>query len=175
MKKLIKVLIVLVATIICMSSFTSLVKTSTISSNNYVIPNEVKEKIKSETVGMEILQIARYCVALTADMLEFSKVNVGNKANCVGYSEICVSLCKYAYKINNKKITVKHVRGYVDLFGFNLCKVLSSIVPNNYKNFVKDHDFIEIITNRNIIYLDPSLYDIFGNMMIKVCPTTSSC
>lgn len=168
-----KILIIVVATIIIASSFTTLVKVSSVSESKYVIPKEIKEEIKNETVGMGIVQIAEYCVILTSDMLEFSKINSDNKANCVGYSKVCVALCKYAYKINNINVKVKHVRGYVDLFNLNLCKILSYIVPNNYKNFVKDHDFVEIITAEDSIYLDPSLYDLFGDMLLQVCPTTS--
>ena len=167
------ILIMVVATIIIASSFTTLVKTSSVSESEYVIPREIKEKIIYETVGMEIIQIDKYCVILTSNILEFSKINSGNKANCIGYSKVCVALCKYAYKINNINVKVKHVRGYVSLFSLNLCKILSYIVPNNYKNFVKDHDFVEIIADKDSIYLDPSLYDLFGNMFLKVCPTTS--
>ena len=44
-----------VATIIIASSFTTLVKTSSVSESEYVIPKEIKEKIKYETVGMGIV------------------------------------------------------------------------------------------------------------------------
>ena len=39
-------------------------------------------------------------------------------------------------------------------------EVLTMLMPNErWRNFVKDHDFMEIETGNSIIYVDPSLYD----------------
>ena len=37
-------------------------------------------------------------------------------------------------------------------------------MPQRYKGFVKDHDFVEIVWDGNkTIYVDPCLYDVIGN------------
>lgn len=162
MKKKLFVLLGLVLLVIGFCSFT-LVKTSDIDSS-YEIPQELKEKIRLETQGMEDVRIAKYCVKLTSNKLRFSEKNdiKNGLANCVGYARVCKSLCNYAYKVNNRNITVKHVRGYVSESSVNLCKVAQSLVPKRYKGFVKDHDFIEINFGNSYVYLDPSLYDLIG-------------
>lgn len=62
-------------------------------------------------------------------------------------------------------IKVYHARGYIEnSLGINLCTVFKAIVPQGYKNFVKDHDFIEICPAEGeyTYYLDPSIYDMLG-------------
>lgn len=151
------------------SSFT-LVKSYYIESS-YNIPKDIKNKIEIETKGMEEIEIARYCIKLTSQMLDFSETNnIDNKkANCVGYSKVCASLCNYAYNVNNMKIKVRHVRGKVLYYNLDVCNILKQVVPNKYKDFVKNHDFIELDIKSKYIYLDPTFYDIIGynNMTIK--------
>lgn len=151
------------------SSFT-LVKSYYIESS-YNIPEDIKNKIEIETKGMEEIEIAKYCIKLTSQMLDFSEINnIDNKkANCVGYSKVCTSLCNYAYNVNNMKIKVRHVRGKVLYYNLDVCNILKQVVPNKYKNFVKNHDFIELDIKSKYIYLDPTFYDIIGynNMTIK--------
>ena len=53
----------------------------------------------------------------------------------------------------------KPVVGYVTFCGLNLCKLLKSVVPEKYKSFVKDHDFVEIDLGERVRYFDASLYD----------------
>lgn len=151
---------------ISLSSSFTLVKTSTINSN-YKLSYNLKNKIENETKGMDEIRIARYGIKLTSDILDFSEKNNlrNNKANCVGYAMLCRSICEYAYRVNGLNTEVYHVRGYIEnSFGLNICELLKSIVPKSYKNFVKDHDFIEIhpINNNRIYYLDPTSYDVIG-------------
>ena len=63
------------------------------------------------------------------------------------------------------------LRGYVSLFSINLCAILRFISPSEYKDFVKDHDFVEIdFNNGKYIFVDPSIYDLTGSML-----TTQIC
>ena len=162
MKKTLFILIGVVLLLIVTCSF-DLVKTSNVSSS-YNISSEMKDRIKLETQGMENVRIAKYCIQLTSEMLEFSKKNdiQNGKANCIGYARVCKSLCEYAYKINNKNISVRHVRGYVTDYRVNLCKIMEFISPKELKEFVKDHDFIELDFGNSYIYLDPTSYDMIG-------------
>lgn len=162
MKKTLFILIGVVLLLIVTCSF-NLVKTSNVTSS-YNISSEIKDRIKLETQGMENIRIAKYCIQLTSEMLEFSKKNdiQNGKANCIGYARVCKSLCEYAYKINNKNISVRHVRGYVTDYRINLCKIMEFISPKELKEFVKDHDFIELDFGNSYIYLDPTSYDMIG-------------
>ena len=162
MKKALSILLGVVLLVIVTCSF-SLVKTSNVNSS-YNISSEMKDRIRVETQGMEDVRIAKYCVQLTSEILEFSKKNdiQKGKANCVGYARVCKSLCEYAYRINNRNISVRHVRGYVTDSGVNLCKVMEFISPKELKGFVKDHDFIELNFGNSYVYLDPTSYDMIG-------------
>lgn len=167
MKKIVVLLFIGLFLIITVSSSSfTLVKISTINSN-YELSYNLKNKIENETKGMDEIRIARYSVKLTASILNFAEKNdlKNSRANCVGYAMLCRAVCEYAYRINGFDTKVFHVRGYVESsYGFNICKLLKNIVPKNYENFVKDHDFIEInsINNNKIYYLDPTSYDIIG-------------
>lgn len=127
------------------------------------LSQSMKGKIQSETVGMNCNGIIRYSMNLTDELLTFTRYNdVHNgKANCIGYAQVGASICNYAMQGNGYKYKAKPVVGYVHLFGINLCKVGNIIAPKKYKNFIKDHDFVEIKIEDNTIYFDPSLYDYF--------------
>ena len=62
-------------------------------------------------------------------------------------------------KVNHLEYKSKTVVGYITFYGVNLCDVLNAIVPKEYKNFVKDHDFVELELDDKIILFDASLYD----------------
>ena len=67
------------------------------------------------------------------------------------------------------------MRGYVALYGVNLCKVLSYIFPKHI-NCVKDHDFVEVVGSHHTVYVDASMKDvIFTDLnMIKKANELSS-
>ena len=167
-KKLIFGIIFLISIISLCSSFT-LVKECYVESS-YNIPENIKSQIKVETQGMEDIRIAKYCVKLTAKMLDFSEVNniSKSKANCVGYATVCTALCNYAYNVNSINIKVKHVRGKVLYSNLDICNILKNIVPSKYKNFVKNHDFIELDVGNKYIFLDPTSFDIVGNYNMTI-------
>lgn len=132
----------------------------------YEISDSLKLKICQETANMSEIRIANYCLDLTKNILTFSKQNdlLNGKANCIGYSIVYKSICEYAYKVNKKNVKIKHIRGYIYFSGINLCRIAQILSPNEYKNFVKDHDFVQIILeNNNSFYIDPTLYDLINN------------
>lgn len=131
----------------------------------------MKVKVDTETKGMDIEQIIDYSMKLTASRLHFSIYNDINhgKANCVGYAQLCASICNKALAENGIHGKAKPVVGYIELNGINLCDVLKAIAPqDNYKNFVKDHDFVELVTDSRTYYFDPSIYDVLGMKCLKI-------
>ena len=172
-KKMKKLLLIVVILFIGFSiaGFThlGLVKEQIVSPRNYTLSDSIQNVIKESTQGMTEVSIAKYCVELTSEILDFSEHNnlSNNKANCVGYATVCKSICDYAYKVNNMNITVNHVRGYVtNDYNINLCKLLRNVVPTKYKNFVKDHDFVEIIYDSSVFYVDATHCEFTGNAII---------
>lgn len=150
-----------------MISSIRLIKESVVDSA-YSLPQELETRIELDTQGMDDSAITDYCLNLTLRKLDFSRYNdISNgNANCVGYAQFFKSVCKYAYRVNSRDVTVEHVRGYVSLWGVNLCNVAKALAPTKYKDFVKDHDFIEVTFGDHQYYLDPSLSDVLG---ITIC------
>lgn len=137
----------------------------------YMIPQSLKAKVEQDTRGMDIEQIIGYGLTLTASQLRFSRYNdidMG-RANCVGYAQLCASFCNEALAANGVNGHAKPVVGYIESNGINWCDVLNSVVPkDSYKNFVKDHDFVELVTDSRIYYFDPSIYDVLGKKCLKI-------
>ena len=136
-----------------------LVKTADRQYAGYPISEELRKRITEETKGFSNeKEIIEYSKLLTAELLEFSEQNnIGNgKANCIGYSK----LCNYGLITNKFKGRVKPVVGYVTWCGINLCNVVKMIVPKDYRNFVKDHDFVEWNAETHNAYFSPTIYDI---------------
>lgn len=135
-----------------------------------IIPKFQKEIIKNETRGMNRNQIIDYSVKLTARTLKFSskceKVTFKKESNahCVLYAKTLASICNYSFQINNINAEATPVVGYPTTFGVNICKLLSTCLSFNtkYKNFTKDHDFVEIISDSRIDYVDACAYDLLG-------------
>lgn len=44
-----------------------------------------------------------------------------------------------------------------------------SALTGKYKNFIKDHDFVRITSDKGRELVDPTFYDFFGN---DLCTTT---
>lgn len=137
----------------------------------YMLPQSLKAKVEQDTRGMDIEQIIDYSLTLTASRLLFSLYNdidMG-KANCVGYARLCASICNQALSANGVNGQAKPVVGYIEPIGINWCDVLKKVAPkNSYKNFVKDHDFVELVTESKTYYFDPSIYDALGKKCLKI-------
>ena len=68
----------------------------------------------------------------------------------------CRSL-NYAFSVNGIKGRAKPVVGYVYYNGMNLNEY-SSLLPEKWKNFTKDHDFAEVkLSDGKTIFVDPTL------------------
>lgn len=130
--------------------------------NDYTLNREWTEKIRKETSGLTQVQIMKYSIELTASYLQFSRYNNidSHKANCVGYAKLCASICNCALHENNLTGYAKPVVGYVSFNRINLCALLTFCLPDKWKPFVKDHDFVEFYFGDGIIYADPCLYDL---------------
>ena len=137
----------------------------------YILPQSLKAKVEQDTRGMDIEQIIDYSLTLTASRLRFSRYNDINlgRANCVGYARLCASICNQALSANRVNGHAKPVVGYIESNGINWCDVLNSVAPkDSYKNFVKDHDFVELVTESKTYYFDPSIYDVLGKKCLKI-------
>ena len=161
---------VVMLTLTVLTSFT-LIKTGN-RQKTCLLTQSKKVKVDAETKGMDVEQIIDYSLQLTASRLQFSVNNDINngKANCVGYSQLCAGICNQALATNGINGQAKAVVGYIESNRINWCDVLKAIFPKNYKNFVKDHDFVELVTESKTYYFDPSIYDVLG---LK-CPTIKS-
>ena len=155
--------------IVLLTSFT-LIKTGD-RQKTCKLTYSMKEKVNAETIGMDVEQIIDYSLNLTASRLRFSISNdfSNNKANCVGYARLCASICNQALSANGVNGHAKAVMGYIESNGINWCDVLKSIAPkDSYKNFVKDHDFVELVTDSRTYYFDPSIYDVLGKKCLTI-------
>jgi len=163
--------ILIVLSVIALSLFLTLlfgfklVKTKGRNDGDYHLSEEMKRTIRKDTNDLDYRQIIRYSLRLTGKRLEFSLKNdlAHNKANCIGYAQVCSSICNYAYSVNGIALRTKPVVGYVTLYGINLCPLLQAVVPNRYNGFVKDHDFVELVLDDRVLLFDASLYDYYIN------------
>ena len=160
---------ILLLCIVVYNSFT-LVKTSNRSYGDYALTKEMKEQIKAESCGMDFKEIVKYSRNKTCEYLRFTEKNAVSegKANCVGYAMLCSGICNYALKVNSISGKAKPVVGYIAFWGINLCDVAQSVAPKPYKNFVKDHDFIEVQDDDTHLFIDASLYDLGLNCTTKI-------
>lgn len=161
---------VVVLTLTVMLTSFSLIKTGD-RQKTVTLTQSMKVKVDAETKGMDVEQIIDYSLKLTASRLQFSVNNEINngKANCVGYARMCASICKQALATNGINGQAKPVVGYIESNGINLCDVLKVIAPkDSYKNFVKDHDFVELVTTSKSYYFDPSIYDVLGMKCLTI-------
>lgn len=162
--------VVVVLTFAAMLTSFTLVKTGD-RQKTYILPQSLKAKVEQDTRGMDIEQIIDYGLTLTASRLRFSRYNdidMG-KANCVGYAQLCASICNQALSANGINGQAKPVVGYIESNGINWCDVLKFVAPkDSYKNFVKDHDFVELVTESKTYYFDPSIYDVLGKKCLTI-------
>lgn len=140
----------------------------------YPLSKELKERIDNDVAWMDDpCSVVRYSCALTAELLSFSKTNdiANGKANCIGYARLSSSIFNYAIKVLSNRMedesllimTAHPVVGTVHYCGINLNKLSQKILPQKYKSFYKDHDFMEVdFGSGDIVYADACLYDYFG-------------
>ena len=136
-------------------------KTTYRDENEYLLPEEMIRQIAVETKDMNCREIIKYGLKATSKTLHFSEKNDLNngRANCVGYAQLCSSICNYAFIVNKYSCRARPVVGYVTFCGINICRVLYILLPWRYKGLVKDHDFVELEFGKGTILFDPSLYD----------------
>ena len=144
----------------------SFVKTSDRGTTLNYFPEELKGRIKAETVGFSDDEIVENGLDLTAELLRFTRENslrVG-KANCVGYAQLCSNICNYASANCHSTARTKPVVGTIKVCGIDVCKLAYSLAPARHKNFVKDHDFVEYHhRDGTTSFFDPSIFDVtFG-------------
>ena len=141
----------------------------------YPLSNELKERIRHDAVWMDDpCEVIRYSCSLTAELLSFSTTNdISNgKANCIGYAQLSTAICNYTMAFvgtrmedeSMLKVKARPVVGYVRYAGINLNKLLQKILPQKYKSFFKDHDFMEVnFGGGNVTYVDACIYDYLGS------------
>ena len=171
-KRIILSLPIMVAMLILSVTLTSftLIKTGD-RQKTITLTQSMNVKVGAETKGMDVEQIIDYSLKLTASRLQFSRHNdiINGKANCVGYAQLCACICNLALATNEIDGQAKPVVGYIESNGINWCDVLKTIAPkDSYKNFVKDHDFVELVTDSKTYYFDPCIYDVLGKKCLRI-------
>ena len=164
MKKLTVIISLIVLTIFY--SYADGLSLKKIRYRNYVpvtLSKEFKQEISKDTKGLNERDIVIYCNKKTQEKLTFSTKcekfddSKKTKMHCVGYAQVLATICNYAFSVNGIKGSAKPVVGYVLLNGMNL-NDYSNLLPEKWKNFTKDHDFVEIkLSDGKIIYVESSL------------------
>lgn len=148
----------------------SLHKTENRLQGSYSLPEEDRHALVAIIASTsDETEIIRSCCEFACKKLSFHrKNNLKNKeANCVGYAQYTTALLNSAFKYKGLLSKARPVVGQVHLYGFNLHPLVMTIMPNRLKSFVKDHDFVEIITeNGDTIFIDTSLQDLLGKGFI---------
>ena len=143
--------------------------------SSYTLPEPLLVQVSNETKGMDMEQIIDYSLSLTASKLRFAVLNdIDNgKANCVGYAQLCAAICNQALAANGIDGKARPVVGYIESNGINWCQVIKAIAPKaSYKDFVKDHDFVELTVGSRRYYFDPSIYDVLGKKCLSMSNIT---
>ena len=158
------VLAIIIACSATLASSITLVKDHE-RANTFSLTESLKKKVTVDTKGMSEECIMQYSLDITAQNLRFTRFNNLKKgqANCVGYAKFCSSICNEGFKNNRIKYRAHTAVGFIKIGDINICNVLKSAMHNpEYRNFVKDHDFVEVTTDKWIYQFDPCLYDIIG-------------
>lgn len=127
------------------------------------LSKEFRQKIAEDTKGLNEHDIVIYCNKKTQEKLTFStkceKFDDRKKTrmHCVGYAQVLSTICNYAFSVNGIKGRAKPVVGHVYMGSMNLNEC-SGLLPERWKNFTKDHDFVEVtLSDGKIMYVDASL------------------
>ncbi len=128
---------------------------------------------KASFISKNISDIIEYSLRYTTNHLTFklksydnmivNKIDKYRVANCVGYTIYFNSVLSKILEQNNvKNYKISHARVSILFFGQNICNYFSD--PS-----FQNHD-ISIVTNtitHEIYYVDPSLSETFGDIIIK--------
>lgn len=131
----------------------------------YVLSAELKKRVEEACGGTDNPRdIIENCSEMACGMLAFSAKNhiAEGKANCVGYAQLTAAIINHAFQTKQLPYHAKPVVGKVYLFGIDLNNVAQKILPDKYRPFFKDHDFVEINLGEKIFYKDTSLQDFSG-------------
>lgn len=134
-------------------------------SATYKLSQKEKAAIPSDETNPTVDDAIEFAMDYSCDHLSFAQTNNirHGRANCIGYAQLFAAVFNAYCQRNGIRATAMPVVGYVNVFGVNLCRLAKSVMPSpKMKNFVKDHDFVEISTGRETIYLDPTIKDMFG-------------
>lgn len=155
-------LVISITTFIVVKNSISYTEVKTIDSSNYSIDyKEISSQCVSEIVELSLDE--------TKDILSFSldsknntdvKYLIENKiAHCVGYAALCNSIIN---SYDHPDIKSKHVRAKIGIFGFDIHSLFSHPA-------FKDHDVcvVENTKTGEIYYIDPSLSEVLGNLVVK--------
>lgn len=144
-------------------------KSSNRSWSDYHLTDDLKEQVIARTQNLEKPEdVIEECCDIATDYLSFAQKNdITNKnANCVGYARLTSALLNHAFRINKFDYKATPVVGTVHSFGVNLNNVAQNILSSSWRPFFKDHDFVEISTNKGLIFVDTSLRDLTGRKFI---------
>ncbi|MBR3673289.1 MAG: hypothetical protein IKN65_03205 [Clostridia bacterium] len=143
-----------------------LVKTADRPTQNITLPTEVVKMIDERWECVDEEEVINGALSITARYLTFSKHNNLQKgeANCVGYAQLCAAIMNELFRRNKLyDCSAKPVVGYATFYRLNLCRILERFAPKKWKNFFKNHDFVEFrIDNTPSHYYDPTIYDLMN-------------
>ena len=164
MKKFIVTLLLLITSVICVyAEGLSLKKLRDRGYNPVTLSKDFRQKISEDTKGLDERDIVLYCNKKTQEKLTFSTKcekfddSRKTKMHCVGYAQVLSTICNYAFSVNGMKGKAKPVVGLVYMCGMNL-NAYSGLLPEKWKNFTKDHDFVEVtLSDGKTMFVDASL------------------
>ena len=172
-RKMVKRLLCIIIFVVCLWFIfiysLDLHKTSNRGWGDYPLSGELREQVITKTKNLDNPKdIIEECCDIATDYLSFARANdiPNRKANCVGYARLTSALLNHAFKATDWDYTAQPVVGTVHSFGVNLNNVAKSILPSSWCPFFKDHDFVEISTDKGFIYVDTSLRDLTGRKFV---------
>lgn len=165
-KRYLKILLAIIALLCIVAILTpiTLVK-QTDRGATYTLSKEEKAMMPSSGSNPTAENAIKFAMDYSCDHLSFARANNirHGRANCVGYAQLFSAVFNAYCKKNGIEAYAKPVVGYISIFNVNLCRLTKSIMPSRkMKNFVKDHDFVEISTETGTFYIDPTLKDVLG-------------
>lgn len=134
----------------------------------YTLSKPQRSDIDNRLKGKTIDELKDFAMNYTCKHLSFDIRNSisDGKANCIGYAQFYSAVFNYSCSIAHVKASARPVVGYVSICSINVCSLLQDIIPyKKWKDFVKNHDFVEVKDNDRVRYIDPSLKDLVGFSM----------
>lgn len=137
--------------------------------SRYELTPQEKEAIEHTARATSVDEAMNWSMEYVCKQLRFALKNdlPGGKANCIGYAQHYAAVFNYCCEVEHIPASARPVVGYVKIWGINICSALEQIMPSQQgKNFVKDHDFVEVRTPEYILYIDASINDLIGRRCI---------